>query len=1143
MKRIFLLIILFLGIITASFANLPPNIPTNGLVGYWPFNGNANDESGNGFHGTVNGAILATDRFGIANKAYSFNGVNCCGTPDAVQDIVVNENLLNLNENFTVSCWMNSKDVSKYQQCLFNTIEHTGFAVELNNEHVPGILSYGVGPANAFWDLLYARGTYNNYQNNTWYHVAFVKNGTKYSMYLNGILDGSSDVLASANYEQAVGIVMGSIGGGHEVFKGRLDDYAVWNRALTEQEITNLYDINQTTIPNLPPNIPTNGLLAYYPFNGNANDESGNGNHGTIVGATPTINDENTPNTAYFFNGLSSFIDLPNEFANGATLSNQTFRIKFKYTESGVYTLWNKDGFWKEVRISIDEDNSIALVWAHPNQYYHHVQTLPNTVLPNVWNDVVIVVANNNIDFYINNIRQLGYQVNNFSSSEMSYGHVGSCGTQYGYNRFGFDKVSCEIEHRFKGVLDEFGLWNRALTPLEIAGFYNQIATLPEISTIEVKDVSAETAIIRGNITSDGNTDIIERGVVYATTQNPTLSNNKVIRSGTSIGKYSTVVKGLEPLTTYYARPYVTNSVGTSYGDQITFTTRKNSQLISWGYNGGMLGNGKEESDGKAYNLNINSIKKLATSQLTSFIIKEDGTLWGTGNNYYGALGNGTTNNNLTFAQIGSENNWRDIEAGDEFTIAIKEDGSLWSWGFNGGGRLGDGTETNTLIPTRIGNDNNWKSIEVGFSHTLAIKEDGSLWAWGFNGNNQIGNGNTMTQLSPIKIGTSSWKEAKAGQFNSIGIQEDGSLWVWGNNISGQLGDESLVQEALPKRIGIDTDWNTVETNMSHILALKNDGSLWGWGSNRDGQIGLDYLSDNIWEPTRIGNSTNWVKIDNGQSDGSSFALKSDGTLWEWGSNIKKRFANIYESNLIPTQFGNDNDWVDIAFGGAHVISLKESPFVENVLSPEPTIQSKSITFHSITKNRIGLRWTKGNGSKRVVLASMGTLNNSEYLTDGTDYTAGNYGVNTLPNNTNVSVVYNGDNTTCLVEGLARNTTYYFRIMEYNGENQTANYLQTTASNNPSSKKTNKKEGEESIVGYSLNIYPNPAKDFINIEMNLPFENAEIIIADNEGREVYKSSDISKLINLDIRNFVNGTYHILISNGDEAIYNSFVIEK
>ena len=62
---------------TASvMAQVPSYVPTNGLVGWWPFNGNANDESGNGNNGTVNGATLTADRFGNANSAYSFDGVD-----------------------------------------------------------------------------------------------------------------------------------------------------------------------------------------------------------------------------------------------------------------------------------------------------------------------------------------------------------------------------------------------------------------------------------------------------------------------------------------------------------------------------------------------------------------------------------------------------------------------------------------------------------------------------------------------------------------------------------------------------------------------------------------------------------------------------------------------------------------------------------------------------------------------------------------------------------------------------------------------------------------------------------------------------------------------------------------------------------
>jgi hypothetical protein len=81
----------------STFAQIPTYVPANGLVGWWPFNGNANDESGNGNHGTVNGATLTTDRFGNVNKAYSFNGINN-------NIVVANSSTLNPSE-ISISVW------------------------------------------------------------------------------------------------------------------------------------------------------------------------------------------------------------------------------------------------------------------------------------------------------------------------------------------------------------------------------------------------------------------------------------------------------------------------------------------------------------------------------------------------------------------------------------------------------------------------------------------------------------------------------------------------------------------------------------------------------------------------------------------------------------------------------------------------------------------------------------------------------------------------------------------------------------------------------------------------------------------------------------------------------------------------------
>ncbi len=71
------LLLLVIGIVLSAqtlMAQVPSYVPSNGLVGYWPFNGNANDESGIGNNGTINGATLTSDRFGNSNSAYYFNG-------------------------------------------------------------------------------------------------------------------------------------------------------------------------------------------------------------------------------------------------------------------------------------------------------------------------------------------------------------------------------------------------------------------------------------------------------------------------------------------------------------------------------------------------------------------------------------------------------------------------------------------------------------------------------------------------------------------------------------------------------------------------------------------------------------------------------------------------------------------------------------------------------------------------------------------------------------------------------------------------------------------------------------------------------------------------------------------------------------
>lgn len=100
----------------------------------------------------------------------------------------------------------------------------------------------------------------------------------------------------------------------------------------------------------------------------------------------------------------------------------------------------------------------------------------------------------------------------------------------------------------------------------------NNTVTLPTVSTSSISNVTSSSASGGGNVTADGGASVTERGVVFATTQNPTTANSKVI-SGSGTGSFSANITGLAANTTYYVRAYAINSAGTSYGSQVSFTT------------------------------------------------------------------------------------------------------------------------------------------------------------------------------------------------------------------------------------------------------------------------------------------------------------------------------------------------------------------------------------------------------------------------------------------------------------------------------------------------------------------------------------------------------------------------------------------
>ena len=114
-----------------------------------------------------------------------------------------------------------------------------------------------------------------------------------------------------------------------------------------------------------------------------------------------------------------------------------------------------------------------------------------------------------------------------------------------------------------------------------------------------------------------------------------------------------------------------------------------------------------------------------------------------------------------------------------------------------------------------------------------------------------------------------------------------------------------------------------------HTVAIRTDGSLWAWGSNNYGQLG-DGTETNKNTPTRIGTDTNWKSVSTGSEH--TIALKTDGSLWAWGSNV---FAQLgdgtggggFDDNSgnknIQTKIGTDTNWASVSAGGYHTVAIK----------------------------------------------------------------------------------------------------------------------------------------------------------------------------------------------------------------------------
>jgi hypothetical protein len=253
-KNLLMTAITIIGLATITSAQVPNYVPVNGLVGWWPFNGNANDESGNGNNGTVNGAMLTSDRFGVANKAYSFDGTS--------QNIVVaNSSSLNVNE-ISIAVWYNANGgqmavIAKNDQSNSTQYSYGMYHQFTWNSFGPGLYcSTGIGSC-GITDRFEHWGIDGVIPSNEWVFVVYtIDNLGNSKTYFNSVLVESyiSQNLISCNSPSSTLRFGGPHWYTYNMFAGLIDDIGIWNRALTPQEITDLYNGCQLSVNTQPTN-------------------------------------------------------------------------------------------------------------------------------------------------------------------------------------------------------------------------------------------------------------------------------------------------------------------------------------------------------------------------------------------------------------------------------------------------------------------------------------------------------------------------------------------------------------------------------------------------------------------------------------------------------------------------------------------------------------------------------------------------------------------------------------------------------------------------------------------------------------------------------------------------------------------------
>jgi alpha-tubulin suppressor-like RCC1 family protein len=288
---------------------------------------------------------------------------------------------------------------------------------------------------------------------------------------------------------------------------------------------------------------------------------------------------------------------------------------------------------------------------------------------------------------------------------------------------------------------------------------------------------------------------------------------------------------------------------------------------------------------------------------------------------------------------FGHLNSITSIAGGERHNAALDSNGEVWTWGWNYFGQLGIGTTCTGMntpdcmgtTPEKVPGFTNVKAIASRGYHTLALKKDGTVWAWGYNYSGRLGDGTNTDRHSPVPVGglTGHGKVlaiSGGGDVNAA-LMEDHSLMAWGNNEYGAVGNAitSTVGQWTPVPVSQSTGLtNTIAiaTGWDHMVALDGNGNVWTWGDNGDGELGNGKIGVKFFSavPLKVSGMSDVIGVSAG--DGSTVVLKSNGTVWAWGT-LRHGDGSAYPLGATPVQVAGIDHVTLVRARDWHVLALK----------------------------------------------------------------------------------------------------------------------------------------------------------------------------------------------------------------------------